>query len=106
MLGFIKNIFGNKHEKDVKEYAKLVEATNAFYTEYNGLSHDALRNKTFEFRSRIKAKLENIDADILSLIQKATETEDFIEKEILYNEADALKKQRLKYMEEELKIKP
>jgi len=54
MINFLKGIFGNKHEKDVKKYSLVVGEINKFYDEYHTLTNDALRNKTLEFRSRIK----------------------------------------------------
>ena len=70
MFNFLKNIFGNKHEKDVKLYSEVVKQTNLFYDSYQGLSNDALRNKTLEFRQRIKESLTDIDADIEALTSK------------------------------------
>ncbi|MBK9568149.1 MAG: preprotein translocase subunit SecA [Saprospiraceae bacterium] len=103
MFNFLKNIFGNKHEKDVKLYSEVVKQTNLFYDSYQGLSNDALRNKTLEFRQRIKESLTDIDADIEALTSKAQNEEDFTQKEIIFNEVDALKKERNKYLESTLK---
>ncbi len=102
MFNFIKNIFGNKHEKDVKGYSVLVDKTNAFYSEYQTLSNDQLRNKTTEFRARIKESLQDIDSDIVAMTEKANVESDFHAKENLYNEIDAIKKERNKYLEKAL----
>ena len=67
MFNFIKNIFGNKHERDVKGYSEEVAKTNAYFGEYQSLSNDQLRNKTLEFRERIKVSLTDIDNDINAL---------------------------------------
>ncbi len=103
MFNFLKNIFGNKHEKDVKVYSEVVKQTNQFYDSYQNLSNDALRNKTLEFRQRIKESLADIDADLEALTNKAHLEEDFVQKEIIFNEVDALKKERNKYLEIVLK---
>ena len=103
MFNFIKNIFGNKHEKDVKGYAVVVDKTNAFYAEYQSISNDQLRNKTHEFRERIKLGLSDIDNDIQALTEKANEEPDFITKEEIYNEVDNIRKERNKYLENVLK---
>jgi preprotein translocase subunit SecA len=103
MFNFLKNIFGNKHEKDVKVYSEVVKQTNQFYDSYQNLSNDALRNKTLEFRQRIKESLTDIDADLEALTNKAHLEEDFVQKEIIFNEVDALKKERNKYLEIALK---
>ena len=103
MFNFLKNIFGNKHEKDVKSYSAVVDKTNAFFNEYQALSNDQLRSKTLEFRSRIKESLKDIDTDISLLVEKANAMDDFQTKENLYNEVDGLKKERNKYLEDVLK---
>ncbi|MFZ1750386.1 MAG: preprotein translocase subunit SecA [Saprospiraceae bacterium] len=103
MLNFIKNIFGNKHERDVKGYAGVVDQTNQYFEQYQSLSNDDLRNKTIEFRARIKESLKDIDADIATLNEKASQEPDFNVKEDLYNEVDTIKKERNKYLEITLK---
>jgi preprotein translocase subunit SecA len=103
MLNFLKNIFGNKHERDVKSYADVVDKTNQFYNEYQSLTNDELRNKTLEFRRRISESLTDIDADIAELTDKASEEPDFIKKEDIFNEIDNIKKERDKYLENALK---
>ena len=103
MFNFFKNIFGNKHEKDVKGYSEIVNKTNAYFQEYQYLTNDQLRNKTIEFRSRISESLMDIDSDITALTEKANQESDFIRKEELYNEIDTIKKERNKYLENALK---
>jgi preprotein translocase subunit SecA len=103
MFNFLKNIFGNKHEKDVKGYAPIVDQINAFYKQYSSLSNDQLRNKTLEFRSRIADSLKDIDSDILSLTEKANLEPNFHTKESLYVEIDNIQKERDKYLEAALK---
>ena len=103
MFNFIKNIFGNKHERDVKGYSEEVAKTNAYFAEYQSLSNDQLRNKTLEFRERIKVSLTDIDNDINALTEKANEETDFIRKEEIYNEVDNIKKERNKYLENTLR---
>jgi preprotein translocase subunit SecA len=103
MFNFIKNIFGNKHEKDVKGYAVVVDKTNAYYADYQSITNDQLRNKTLEFRERIKLSLSDIDNDIDALTDKANEEPDFIKKEEIYNEVDNIRKERNKYLENTLK---
>jgi preprotein translocase subunit SecA len=103
MFNFLKNIFGNKHEKDVKGYTPIVDQINNFYTQYTSLSNDQLRNKTIEFRARIADSLKDIDNDILTLTEKANQEPNFHTKESLYNEIDNIQKERDKYLEASLK---
>ena len=65
MLGFISKIFGgSKSEKDVKKIEHYVGKVNHFFDAYLSLNNDELRNKTQDFRQRIKEHLTEIDAEI------------------------------------------
>ncbi|MBL7723695.1 MAG: preprotein translocase subunit SecA [Chitinophagaceae bacterium] len=105
MLGFISKIFGgSKSEKDVKKIEPYVSKINGFFAAYQSLSNDQLRNKTQEFRQRIKEHLTEIDAEIA---QKNTAAEelpfnDLLGKDAIYQEVDKLKKDRDKKIEEAL----
>ena len=103
MLGFIQKLFGgSKSEKDVKKLLPVVEKTNQFFSSYASLSNDELRNKTQEFRQRIRQHLTAIDAEI---VEKNTQAEalpfnDLLGKDAIYQEVDKLKKERDKKIEE------
>ncbi|MGE5108738.1 MAG: preprotein translocase subunit SecA [Sphingobacteriales bacterium] len=103
MLGFLSKIFGgSKSEKDVKSVMPVVETINQFFNQYQTLTNDELRNKTQEFRNRIKEHLKNIDAEIAELAKKAEElaVEDIHTKDEFYQQLDKLKKERKKKIEE------
>ncbi len=103
MLSFISKIFGgNKSEKDVKKIAPDVEKTNRFFAEYASLSNDALRNKTVEFKARIKEHLAATDASIETKKASAEElpVADIDGRDGIYKEIDALKKERDEKIEE------
>jgi preprotein translocase subunit SecA len=103
MLGIISKLFGgNKSEKDVKKISPQVEKINQFFAAYQSLSNDQLRNKTAEFRERIKSHLTNIDQNIAEK-NKAAEslpTEDINGRDSIYKEVDELKKERDQKIEE------
>src|SRR5688572_29380595 len=103
MLGFISKIFGgNKSEKDVKKILPIVEKVSQNFTAYQSLTNDQLRNKTQEFRQRIKSHLSDIDAEITDK-NKAAEAlafNDLNGKDAIYQEVDKLKKDRDKKIEE------
>ncbi|UAY52803.1 preprotein translocase subunit SecA [Ferruginibacter albus] len=106
MIGFLSKIFGgNKSEKDVKLISPQVEKINQFFASYQSLSNDELRNKTVEFRQRIKEHLAEIDAQIDNKKQEAEalSVDDITGKDALYREVDELKKDRDKQIEEILK---
>ncbi|WP_028608229.1 preprotein translocase subunit SecA [Paenibacillus harenae] len=60
MLGLVKKIFGDPNEREVKRLQRTVDEINALESKFTGLSDEALRAKTEEFRARIE-KGETID---------------------------------------------
>jgi len=103
MIGFISKLFGgNKSEKDVKKILPQVAKINEFFAKYQSVSNDELRNKTQEFKTRIKNHLLDIDATIASknTEAEALPSEDIAGRDHIYNDVDDLKKQRDQKIEE------
>jgi preprotein translocase subunit SecA len=103
MLGFISKLFGgSKSEKDVKKIEPIIGKVNQFFSSYQSLSNDALRNKTQEFRQRIKEHLAPIDKEIAEKNEAAENLpfEDLFGKDHIYQEIDKLKKERDRQIEE------
>jgi preprotein translocase subunit SecA len=97
MLGFLSKLLGgNKSEKDIKQIQPYTSRINAFFTEYQGLSNDELRNKTAEFRARIKEHLKTVDAEINSKKEEAENlpADQLTEKDAIYQEVDKLVKSK------------
>ncbi|HKO00137.1 MAG TPA: preprotein translocase subunit SecA, partial [Thermoanaerobaculia bacterium] len=55
-------IFGSKHERDVKRMLPVVQQINALEPEISRLTDDQLRQKTAEFRERLRPAVEALDA--------------------------------------------
>ncbi|HEX2848737.1 MAG TPA: preprotein translocase subunit SecA [Chitinophagaceae bacterium] len=105
MLGILSKIFGgNKSDKDVKKIMPVVEKINQYFASYASLSNDELRQKTQEFRQRIKEYLKETDDSILAKNKQADELpfSDLTGKDAIYQEVDKLKKERDKKIEEVL----
>src|SRR5215470_8243983 len=105
MAGILAKIFGgNKSEKDVKKIHHYVGEINQHFNSYQSISNDDLRNKTQEFRQRIKEHLSAIDAEIAQKNKDAEELpfNDLLGKDAIYQEVDKLKKDRDKKIEEAL----
>ena len=103
MLGIFSKIFGgSKSEKDVKKIEPYVGRVNEHFNSFQSISNDALRQKTQDFRQRIKEHLSEIDAEIASKTTAADELpfNDLMGKEAIYQEVDRLKKDRDKQIEE------
>ena len=74
MIGFISKVFGgNKSEKDVKKIQPKVEQINQHFAAFASLTNDEFRNKTQEFRQRIKEHLTEIDEEIAEKNKAAEE---------------------------------
>ncbi len=103
MIGFLSKIFGGKKsDKDVKVIQPQVAEINRIFNELQSLSIDQLRQKTQEFRQRIKDHLKDIDGQIAA---KKAEAEKHPEadphaREAIYEEVDKLVKQRDEQIEE------
>ena len=54
MLEVIARVFGTKHERDIKEIWPLVGEIKAHAADLEGLSDEALAQKTVEFRGRLE----------------------------------------------------
>ncbi len=105
MLGILSKIFGgNKSEKDIKTIQPLVGEINSHFVAYKSLTNDQLRGKTVEFKARIAEHLGKIDTQVAELNKKAEELpfSDINGKDVIYQEIDALKKERDEQIEEVL----
>ena len=92
MFDFLKNIFGTKSEKDIKNLDSKVEEINEIFTSLNSISNNDLRAKTNELitsiQSAVKTQNERITA-IKTQINSDLEM-DINTKEDLYKEIDDL----------------
>jgi len=102
MLKFLSKVLGgNKSEKDVAKIWPIVHQINKFYNEYQSLSNDELRNKTIEFKARIKEHLKDTDAAIEAKQAEADQLalEDIHARDVIYQLVDKMKKERDKEIE-------
>ncbi|MCH7525020.1 MAG: preprotein translocase subunit SecA, partial [Bacteroidetes bacterium] len=87
----IKVFVGDKSKQDVKAMMPLVEKIKSFEAEIERLTHDELRTKTTEFKSKIADVRKDIEDEIDKLNEEANTTEDIDRKEDIYLEIDKLK---------------
>lgn len=102
MLGVISKIFGgNKSEKDVKKILPRITEINRYFADYHSLSNDQLREKTNEFKKRIADHLFRINTEIEEKKKAAEElpVEEINQRDTVYKEIDALKKDKDKQLE-------
>jgi len=91
----VTKIFGSKSERDLKTINPYVPQINAAYDALRNVSDDELRNQTVIFKNRITEYLSDIDTEVQTLkTQTEQEGVDMIEKDALFNQIDALQKDR------------
>jgi preprotein translocase subunit SecA len=94
MLGLFKKMLGSKSEKDIKEIQPDVDKIQKVYQEFRSLSNDGLREKTLDFKERIKRFIAGKEQEIEELkVQINTGDADIEEKERLYGILDKLEKE-------------
>jgi chromosome segregation ATPase len=89
----LKAFVGDKSEKDVKAIQPLDSKVKSFESALQTLSHDELRAKTSEFKSKIQQARADKDAKIIALKQEAEQTQDIDAREDFYTEIDAIEKE-------------
>src|SRR5664279_625180 len=103
MSGLLSKLFGgNKSEKDVKVITPYIAKINAFFEQYQSLSNDELRNKTTEFKQRLKEYLTETDDEINRKKEEAEQLDsiDIAGRDHIYQEVDEMGKERDKKIEE------
>ncbi|MDA8874588.1 preprotein translocase subunit SecA [Winogradskyella sp.] len=87
----LKVFVGDKSKQDVKSISPIVDEIKTFEKALEALSHDELRAKTVEFKSKIADARASFNAQIDELNTKAENTEDIDEREDIYLEIDDIK---------------
>ncbi|WP_026950826.1 preprotein translocase subunit SecA [Algoriphagus mannitolivorans] len=100
MLDFIAKglakVFGTKSDRDIKELLPKVTEINKIFAGLNSLTDDQLREKTQEIRTKINEHLQSIDEKITEIKTQieALPADAIHEKDQLFNQIDALEKER------------
>ena len=84
----LKTFVGDKTKKDLSKITPLIAEINKHQKIFENFSHDALRQKTIDFKQQIRAARRNIDISISQLKKEATDTNDIDVKESLYKQID------------------
>ena len=96
----LKVFVGDKSKQDVKAVMPLVEKVKSFETQIAQLSHDELREKTVEFKSKIADVRATVEDKIKQLQEEAETSENIDRKEDIYQEIDKLKDESYQLTEE------
>lgn len=63
MFKFIKNLFPDKHKKDVEKIIPLVNEINKFYAEFDKLTDDEIKAKSEEFKILVKETVSDLEKE-------------------------------------------
>ena len=88
----LQKLLGDKSKKDLKEIQPYVEKIQHAEESIRGISPDGLRQKTKEFKDRVKSSSKLEREEIISLKNSADQENNFEIKESLYSKIDELTK--------------
>ena len=88
----LQKLLGDKSKKDLKEIQPYVEKIHFAEESIRGISPDGLRQKTNEFKERVKSSSKLEREEIISLKNTADQENNFEIKESLYSKIDELTK--------------
>lgn len=88
----LKGFLGDKKAQDLKEVKKVVTKIKSVEPEIGELSDDGLREKTAEFKSKIKEATNTITTQIEEIKEQIKNSKNVDEKEALFSKIEALKK--------------
>lgn len=89
----LKGFLGDKNANDLKEVKKVVTKIKAAEPAIQQLSDDGLREKTAEFKTKIKAASANVTSEIQQLNEKISTSTNIDEKESFFARIEVLKKE-------------
>ena len=98
---FLKSIFGNKSERDLKKLMPIVHEIQAVYPEIERLSNDELRARSAAIRQEIQDYVQP-QRDEIAAIKAEIETLEYEEREPMWAKVDKLEKEVLDRIEEKL----
>ena len=98
----LKIFVGDKSKKDVKALQPIIAKIKEAEALLSSISNDELRNKTIEFKQRLKEVKADVVKEIEALKQKAEQTEDIDAREDIYLDIDKLEVKVLELTDETL----
>lgn len=95
----LKGFLGDKNANDLKEVKKVVAKIKTIEPDIAQLSDDGLRQKTAEFKEKIKSATANHTTQIEQLKEQIKTSANVDEKEALFTKIDSIKKDSYKVEE-------
>ncbi len=102
MANILQRLFGTKSDRDMKELKPILTKIQAAYETIEQLSNDQLRNKTNEFKQKLKQAVQDNENRIAELKQELDVhyDMDIAEKESCYKEIDSLEEENYNISED------
>ena len=74
-MQLLRRVFGSRNERLIRGFGRYVRASNELEPQIQGLSDEALRGKTDEFRRRLKegAKLDELVPEAFAVVREAAQ---------------------------------
>ena len=98
----LKSFLGDKNQRDLKEVGKIVAKIKKIEPVIHELTDDGLRQKTREFKEKIRTATAEITRKIEEISEQIKTTQNIDEKEALFSEIEELKKESYKIEEKVL----
>ncbi|MCG2793481.1 MAG: preprotein translocase subunit SecA [Weeksellaceae bacterium] len=89
----LKSFLGDKNEKDLKEVKKVVTKVKAVETGIQELADDELRDKTAEFKEKIKSATAQFTSQVEQINEQIKNSTNVDEKEALFSNIETIKKE-------------
>ena len=98
----LKSFLGDKNQRDLKEVGKVVAKIKKMEPVIQELTDDGLRQKTREFKEKIRTATADITQKIEEISEQIKTTQNIDEKEALFSKIEELKKDSYKIEEKVL----
>lgn len=98
----LKSFLGDKNQRDLKEVGKVVAKIKKIEPVIQELTDDGLRQKTREFKEKIRTATADITQKIEEIREKIKTIQNIDEKEVLFSKIEELKKDSYKIEEKVL----
>ena len=98
---FLKKLFGNKSQRDIKEVDPYIKKIKAIYPELQKLSNDELRARIDVVKQNLQNRVAT-ERERIAAIKAEIENTDYDKRAPMWAEVDKLEKDVLKKLEEGL----
>ena len=104
LSSILKTFVGDKAQKDISKIQPIVLEINQIQKEFENITNDELRSKTYILKNKIKESRSDIDKEIEVISNEITSSKSYDTKEQLYLKIDSLEEEAYKLVQDLLKI--